>query len=509
MTKQIYKVIEEFDENKDYGIKIRRQYQKCLSTLKKGETITPPEHARKHLNEFTLKPREFQTNREIVSHACTIGRKIGVLQEVSLEERGICMTRQEFDKLESIQYCTKQLRGSRYKNVDPRKESGTADAYSYRLWKWNNWIHGKSFEFYTEIQTDIDTYKRVREKIKLDGIEQLLNIAKQPFNSKPDIIRVIKEYLLDPMHEGKRASTINLEACAIRAYFEKNDCPMNFRFDPKVSYKSLDEETELGSLTLDELMAILSEGKPSLTQKAAILCKFHRGLDTSTLVDRFNFQAWAQLVAYFGTVDYHAWDISKCPVPIKLTRMKRDVPHTGFLDIDAIVALQKYLDYRRELTGKEMQDGDALFLNAQGQPIVNHWIGTGFRRLAKTAGLKVLIPGYKACRYRANSHETRDLLKSTLIDCGVRSDLADHFIGHKPKDSYEKQATLFPDTLRKEYSKASKRINVFSNFANMVKGHENTEELKQQIKQLQKEQLVHIETQKAMLQVLKEKQIIP
>ena len=112
-------------------------------------------------------------------------------------------------------------------------------------------------------------------------------------------------------------------------------------------------------------------------------------------------------------------------------------------------------------------------------------------------------------RYKINSHEVRDLLKSTLIDCGVRYDLADHFIGHKPKDSYKKQAILYPETLRSEYSKASKKLNVFSNFSSFVKGYENTEELKSQIRKLSDQQQVHIETQKAMLQVLKQKQIIP
>ena len=73
--------------------------------------------------------------------------------------------------------------------------------------------------------------------------------------------------------------------------------------------------------------------------------------------------------------------------------------------------------------------------------------------------------------------EMRDLLKSTLIDSDVRYDLADHFIGHKPKDSYEKQDILYPETLRSEYSKASKRLNVFTNFTSFVKGFENTKEL--------------------------------
>lgn len=509
MTKKVYTVIEEFDAKKDYKIPIRTQYQKCLSTFKKGEKISPAEFARKHLNEFTLKPRDFVLNRTIVSHSCTIGKRIGMLEEVSLEEMGICMPRKDFDKLESIQYCTKQLRGSRYKNVNPKKGAGTADAYAYRLWKFNNWIHGRTFEFYTEIQTGVDTYKRVRELVKIEGVEQLLKISKQPVSVKSDVIRVIKEYLLDPIHEGKRASTMNLETCAIRAYFEKNDCSMNFTFNPKVIYKSQNEESEESSLTLDEFMAILSEGKPSLTQKAVFLCKFQRGLDTATLVDRFNFQAWEQLVKYFGTPDYHAWDVSKCPVPIKLVRMKRDVMHTGFLDIDAIEAMKKYLDYRKRLVGQEMENGQAIFLNAHKEPIVNNWIGNSFLRLAKNAGLKIEIPGYKVVRYKANSHEVRDLLKSTLIDCGVRADLADHFIGHKPKDSYEKQALLYPETLRKEYSKASKRINMFSNFANMVKGFENTEELKDKIRSLEEQQVINIQAQKTMLTILQNKGIIP
>ena len=85
MTKQIYTVIEEFDENKDYAMIIRLQYQKCLYTLKKREKIILAQHAKQHLNEFTLKPCDFVLNRTIVSHSCTIGKRIGML-EVSLEE---------------------------------------------------------------------------------------------------------------------------------------------------------------------------------------------------------------------------------------------------------------------------------------------------------------------------------------------------------------------------------------------------------------------------------------
>ena len=35
-------------------------------------------------------------------------------------------------------------------------------------------------------------------------------------------------------------------------------------------------------------------------------------------------------------------------------------------------------------------------------------------------------------------------------------------LGHAPRDSYEKQASLYPETLRSEYAKASGRLNIFT-----------------------------------------------
>ena len=79
-------------------------------------------------------------------------------------------------------------------------------------------------------------------------------------------------------------------------------------------------------------MQLLTVGNPKLVKKSAFLCKFHRGLDTSTLIDRFNFEAWQQLTEYFGTQDYAKWDLGLCPAPITLIRIKTTVSHTGFLE---------------------------------------------------------------------------------------------------------------------------------------------------------------------------------
>ena len=94
--------------------------------------------------------------------------------------------------------------------------------------------------------------------------------------------------------------------------------------------------------------------------------------------------------------------------------------------------------------------GEALFLDTSGNPISINWIGRRFGKLRRRSGVDKAYP----------SHEMRDLLKSTLIDSGCRPDVADHVIGHAPKDSYEKQTLLYPDNVRAEFAKASNRINV-------------------------------------------------
>ena len=504
-----YNVVREFDPSKDYGIKIRKQFAKCLCVFKKGQKINPDEFIKEHLDEFTIKKITMKSNRSIVYHSLSLGLTMGMLEPVSQKELGIAISYDEFCQLETVAYFLEQLKGSQYRNVDPKKKMGTASCYAYRLWHFNIWLHGRSFEFYTEVQQGNDTYKREKKQVTINNVEQLLQMYQAPYKLEADFVKVVKKYLLDSVHEHKRANSVKIDRCAILSYFEKNDTPMNFKFSFNAKYKTTNGEDEQPSLNLYELMDLLTVGNPNLTQKAVFLCKLHRGLDSATLVDRFNFQAWEQMVAYFGTTDYKSWNVSQCPVPIQLTRMKTDYHHTGFIDKDAIVAIQNYLDHRKKKTGKDMEKGEPLFLNERKQPITNAWINISLQKLAKNAGLDKKLDGYYATRYKINAHECRDLLKSTLLDAGVRPDLADHFIGHKPKDSYEKQATLYPETLRREYSKASKRLNILSGFSNYVKGFENTEEMKEEIIQLKQNQKVQIETQKTMLTLLKQQNIIP
>lgn len=285
---------------------------------------------------------------------------------------------------------------------------------------------------------------------------------------------------MDAIHENKKATYMNIIKNAIVSYFRKNEYELHVMYDPKNTHDNTIEEQ---SMTLSDVMEFLTTGKPSMTEKTVFLCKFHRGLDVSTLVDKFNYEVWEQLVKWFGTDIHDAWNLDKCPVPITLIQLKTNYKHVGFLDRDAIEQMQRYLDYRKTKTKGDMQKGMPLFLNKLNRPITSGWVFDKFDRIAKRSGIRKFAEFGVRKQYRVDSHELRDLLKSTLIDCGCRIDVADHVIGHKPKDSYEKQAILYPEGMRKEYGKASKRLNIFTKFSNTVSGNDDTDQLQLELRE--------------------------
>ena len=113
--------------------------------------------------------------------------------------------------------------------------------------------------------------------------------------------------------------------------------------------------------------------------------------------------------------------------------------------------------------------GDPLYITIHNRPIKDHWVDHRFARLAVRAGLVRKSPTGGDSPSR-RSHQLRKLIKSTLIDAGCRMDVADHVIGHAPKDVYEVQASLYPDSLRREYAKGASRINVFTRIMSAIDG---------------------------------------
>ena len=344
--------------------------------------------------------------------------------------------------------------------------NSSLDVYMTQLKQFNAWLAGRTYTFIAYEKSG-KTFVERQQSITFNGVEDLVKYLNQPFADKKQIKKLIIDYLHDDIHEGKAASTIKNTKSAILSFLNTNEFEIDIKFNAGRRHTAQPLER---SMDLGEFLAIIQ--KMDVMDKALMLCKFQRGLDSATLVDRFNHEAWTQMTEYFGTENHRKWNTEKCPVPITLIRIKTNYKHTGFLDIDAVNAVKVYLDKREKITGKPMEDGKPLFLTRIGTAINSWTIDKKFRRAAKAAGVAKEIGRNSKNQPMMNvtPHETRDLLKSTLINAGCRYDVADHVIGHKPKDSYEKQAILYSDSIRAEYSKASKRINVVTNLSNVITG---------------------------------------
>jgi len=456
-----YEVLENFNKKKHKSFFTKSQ-TKCIELLKKGDKFKPVNLINNNLDylpTFTATNKHRATSITVFN-TLKIAKGLGIVRIV--DDKPISFD--DFCQLESISYFADQLRGSKNKNlVEKRKLVSTKKDYLYRVWEFNNWLHGKSFDFKMVKHLSESTFETRTEKVTLEGLEHLLNLYKESFQTDSDYIRVIKKFLNDDSHAKCSVGYMKLKHVAIMSFFEKNECDLRFKYDPNNNHQDYREESSNATLSLDDLGEMLRVGKASTLDYAVVLSKFQRGLDNSTMCDRFNFQVWDQLVEYFGTEIYEKWDLGLCPVPIRLTRVKTSYTHTGYLDYDAIDAIQKYLKVRYEKTGKPMQSDQALFLNARNQPISYMWVINLIPRLAKNAGIQKKIKNSEITqRNEKTSHELRDLLKSTLIVEGVADYVCELAIGHKVGDSYSKMDKLYPDKSRTEYAKASAKLNIVS-----------------------------------------------
>ena len=273
---------------------------------------------------------------------------------------------------------------------------------------------------------------------------------------------------------------------SIRAYFDKNESPIYISFNSSIDHENISEmiDDAVSTLSLNDLMELLTTGKPSIVEKGVVICKFQGGMDNSTFADRFNFEAFPQLIKYFGSDQHDSWDLEKCPVPINVTRIKVGFPHICCLDRDSIIALQKTLDWRAKKTGLPMKIGQAIFLNSKLKPATNRWVSELITKLAERSGIQKSFEIKSGHKNEKVSHELRDLLKSTLNSCGVASYASNHLIGHMPRDSYEKEAILYPDKIRAEYMKASSTLNIFTGFTKYISGDTERDVLINEVEEL-------------------------
>ena len=385
-----------------------------------------------------------------------------------LETRG--RQREWCEGMPSVKRWLRMIDTDRVKHIKYHTRS-TSSGYLYNLWAFDKWLGGRSYDIVT-VERAGAGFEEKKETLEFAGVEDIVTYLNRPFSDKKHVKRIITDYLHDEIHRGKAANTMNTIKSAILSFLNANEFDITVKFAARRRH---DKEVAERSMNLGQFLSIIK--RMDVMGRALMLCKFQRGLDTTTLVDRFNHEAWDQLVKYFGTEDHKKWNTSKCPAPVTLVRVKTSFKHTGFLDVDAVTALAEYLDEREAVTGRPIRSGEPMFLSRTGTPI-NVWsVAKRFQVAAKSSGVakEMSRTAAGARQFNVSPHETRDLLKSTLITCGCRYDVADHVIGHSPKDTYEKQAVLYAEGFREEYSKASSRINVVSNHGNFVEGRGDAE----------------------------------
>ena len=350
---------------------------------------------------------------------------------------------------ESVRFWLTQLNPSRMKNFN--LEKGTKRTYADSLEAFNRWLSGKRFPAGNGAQRSGGEHRTFQ------NVEDLLGVCYDPEHGTRTAKRVVREYLADLATSDHTLSTTMVRCAAVKSYFATHDVPVNVRVDRRRHV--VHDVRDSPEMSLFDFYKMMTMGSMDMVMKAVMMIKFQAGLDSSTFADRFNFEAYPQIVRHFGIEDYEAWDFGRCPVPVRLVRVKTSMEYTTFIDRDAVSHLRDYLRWREFREGQKYDSSEPLFVTRRGVPVGPNWISRRFSKAAIDAGIQKRTSRRV---YKIHSHEVRDLLKSTLLVSGCAQYAADHVLGHAPRDSYEKQATLYPEKLRSEYAKASGRLNIFS-----------------------------------------------
>ena len=397
-----------------------------------------------------------------LKHACSIG----VLKRVLPHERIL--------KLDSVRFWNGELDKSGHKNTTPTMD--TRQMYLRVLSKFDEWLPGRKFRSYEDSSGGMPIQK------SFANVDELLKYCESSDLRGPKTAqRAIREYRTGLKENGASTSVHTVARSAIKSYFVTHDVALNL---PNPKKKRSERTPDDGTyMTLKDVYKMLQNGKPSIMMRAIILIMLQSGMDVSTLTDRFNHEGYPQLVRYFKTAKHELWDTARCPVPIKLVRVKTSMPYTTFLDHDAIVQLREYLTWKETAYGKQ-DETKPLFLTKQNNPIRATWVSKCCSKIAVCAGIQEKV---SQRMFKMRAHRFRHLLKSTLNASDAASYVGNHILGHAPRDPYEMQAILYPDVMRAEYAKASSSLNIISKVESNLNSPKNLESQEARIRELEDE----------------------
>ena len=450
---------------------IMTSYYEVLRPVAQADLDASPRFAK----VLELIPREgyvtlglfMHLGRKTASGGMTRACAVGILKRVPPYARIM--------KLDSVKFWCTQINDSGHRNTP--KIHNTRRLYLGSVARLDEWLRGRTFPSYEQAPPGSPQARQAVAK-SFGNVEDLVHYCMESDIGTWTAQRAMREYLASPGVSGTSASMQAIARAAIKSYFNAHDVVLNL---PKAKkQRAGPPQDDVPPMSLEDFYRMLQTGNPGIMMRTIILIALQSGIDASTFTDCFNHEGYAQLVRHFKTADYSAWDLDACPVPVKMVRVKTDRQYTTFIDRDAVDQLKKYLAWKEAKHGRQ-DASKPLFMTKQNTPIHPMWLSTNFSKVAIRAGIQEKV---SARVFKMRAHAVRHLLKSTLKASGCAAYVADHVLGHAPRDAYEKEAILYPEEMRKEYAKASSRLNIISKVESNLNNPEDPESMKAQIQEL-------------------------
>jgi len=220
-----------------------------------------------------------------------------------------------------------------------------------------------------------------------------------------------------------------------------------------------------GSLTVPEFRRVLASC--NRMYRAVFLCMFMGGLGAGELVYWSN-HGLGELLEQLDRERYIRVDLPG------RKRRRNVTPYYTFLGRDAIDALRRYMEVRRE--------GNAIFLTQFGTPLCYKTMFTYWNDHQKRLGLIPAENTDRGRRYGKNIHEIRDLFRTRWRRSGVDTDYAEYFMGHTEafdQDGYDK---IYRDEAhtKRMYMRAEPWLNIVSDEPDKISTEDHELELRRQ-----------------------------
>jgi len=310
-----------------------------------------------------------------------------------------------------------------------RKSVFTRQVYEHHIYHYFRWLKAKGFATAREL---LDNYRGLKKE-----------------NREYEHIDLAKEYLLTGRLSTKSYKFREQSWRAIRSFYEFNRCPLpREKVDltiSEVDEKRLREKQGLEVMTLEDVKKLIAPAK--IRDKAMLLILLHSGMRIGEFVDQFNTEEVKSVLKQLRE--------GKCPIKINLIASRHNRPqYFTFIGRDAIDALKDYLNWRRDETGREIKDGEPLFISQKRNPANRQVIERQIRVLKRQTGLT---------NREFTPHTFRDIFKTECSHRGVKDIISEFFIGHTLDAlGYNQLDKLYPKDFETEYAKVEPALNIIS-----------------------------------------------